>query len=135
MVGDFYKSKGAEQKSSLDMWFESVLDVPIDSLALKDLCRAIRQKVYVNQLIPRALSVLIEDPLAGEYYDGELIAALSTLDNDDLGSPKESFIEIKNIIDSIDVTELNEKIRSDIKKNKANDSVAVFFTKDLYYRI
>ncbi|WP_023639579.1 contact-dependent growth inhibition system immunity protein [Dickeya zeae] len=118
LVGNFYKSKEAEQNSSLDMWFESVLDVPIDSLALKDLCRAIRQKVYVNQLIPRALSVLTEDPLAGEYYDGELVAALSTLDNDDLASSKEAFIKIKNIIDSIDVTELNEKMRIDITKIK-----------------
>ncbi|UUE09817.1 contact-dependent growth inhibition system immunity protein [Dickeya zeae] len=118
LIGDINKNQESDQQSPLEVWFESVLDVPIDSLAVEDLCRAIRQKVCIEQLMPRVLAVLTEDPLAGEYYDGELIASLSTLGNDDLKNQKDVFFEIKSIINQIDTADLDSELKSDILKIK-----------------
>ncbi|AIR67853.1 contact-dependent growth inhibition system immunity protein [Dickeya fangzhongdai] len=118
LIGDINKNQESDQQSPLEVWFESVLDVPIDSLAVEDLCRAIRQKICIEQLMPRVLAVLTEDPLAGEYYDGELIASLLTLGNDDLKNPKDVFFKIKNIINQIDTADLDSELKSDILKIK-----------------
>ncbi|HDR2316575.1 TPA: contact-dependent growth inhibition system immunity protein [Enterobacter asburiae] len=37
------------------------------AIKVEDLCRAIRQKLCIDQLIPKVLEVLTENPLAGEY--------------------------------------------------------------------
>ncbi|WP_277925157.1 contact-dependent growth inhibition system immunity protein [[Pantoea] beijingensis] len=79
LIGNINVTKEASQQSSLEQWFERVVDIPIEELVVEDLCRAIRQELYVSQLMPRVLEVITDDPLAGEYYDGELIAALSTI--------------------------------------------------------
>ncbi|QYM97695.1 hypothetical protein FGI04_18045 [Dickeya ananatis] len=118
LIDDINKEQESDQQSPLEVWFESVLDVPIDSLAVEDLCRAIRQKICIEQLMPRVLAVLTEDPLAGEYYDGELISSLSTLGNDDLKNQKDVFFEIIKIINQIDVSDLDSELKSDILKIK-----------------
>ncbi|MCO7263926.1 contact-dependent growth inhibition system immunity protein [Dickeya zeae] len=118
LIDDINKDQESDQQSPLEVWFESVLDVPIDSLAVEDLCRAIRQKICIEQLMPRVLAVLTEDPLAGEYYDGELISSLSTLGNDDLKNQKDVFFEIIKIINQIDFSDLDSELKSDILKIK-----------------
>lgn len=79
LIGNINVTKELSQQSSLEQWFERVIDIPIEELSVEDLCRAIRQELCIAQLMPRVLEVITDDPLAGEYYDGELIAALSTI--------------------------------------------------------
>ncbi|MFJ5334697.1 contact-dependent growth inhibition system immunity protein [Pectobacterium sp. CHL-2024] len=116
IIGNINTTKEPSQQSSLELWFESVLDVPIDDLTVEDLCRAIRQKVCVEELMPRILVVLTEEPLAGEYYDGELIASLSTIEKDDLKNNKDFFVKIKNIINKLHLEDLNSDLKNDILK-------------------
>lgn len=81
---------------------------------MEDLCRAIRQKLCIDQLIPKVLEVLTENPLAGEYYDGELIAALSTIKGEDLKNQKSTFIQIRKLINQLAHSSVNNKLRKDI---------------------
>lgn len=116
LIGNINKTTKPTQQSSLEAWFENVLDVPIDDLEVEDLCRAIRQKVCVDQLMPKALAVLIEDPLAGEYYDGELIAALATINGSELQDHKETFINIRNIVSRLNSSDVDNELSNDILK-------------------
>ncbi|MDE8742048.1 contact-dependent growth inhibition system immunity protein [Pectobacterium polaris] len=116
LVGNINMTKEPHQQSSLDLWFERVIDIPIENLAVEDLCRAIRQELFIEQLIPRVLEVLNEDPLAGEYYDGELIAALSMIKGNELTYHKDIFIKIKEAINQIDFSEINDDLKKDILK-------------------
>lgn len=119
LIGNINATKEPSQQSSLEQWFEKVMDVPIEELAVEDICRAIRQQLCVDQLMPRVLDILIEDPLAGEYYDGELIAALSTVDEKDFKGHKNTFMQIKQIINQIPPSDINSDLRKDILKINA----------------
>lgn len=116
LIGNINVTKEPSQQSSLEQWFEKVIDVPIEELAVEDLCRAIRQQLCVDQLMPRVLEVLSEEPLAGEYYDGELIAALSTVEENDLKGQKDIFNQIKLIINQLPPSDVNDDLRKDILK-------------------
>ncbi|EOX7387419.1 contact-dependent growth inhibition system immunity protein [Enterobacter quasiroggenkampii] len=65
-------------RSSLDEWFYSILDIPIDELSIFDISRSIRQDVFLEYVLPRAEVFLYEDPLAGDY-DGQLLYDISML--------------------------------------------------------
>lgn len=41
-------NKNSKDQSSLELWFENVLDVPLEKLEVGDLCRSVRQKVCVD---------------------------------------------------------------------------------------
>lgn len=116
LIGNINVAKEPSQQSPLELWFEHVIDIPLEELAVEDLCRAIRQELCVDQLMPRVLDVLTEDPLAGEYYDGELIAALSTIKGDDLKGQKSSFFQIKQLINQLDSSDINDDLKKDILK-------------------
>lgn len=116
LVGNINTTKDPGQQSSLEAWFESVLDVPVEGMAVEDLCRAVRQKICVDQLMPRILAVLTEDPLAGDLYDGELIAALATIKGNELQDHKEMFIKIKHLINGLDPQDINNDLKNDILK-------------------
>lgn len=116
LTGQIDVTKANEPQSSLEQWFERVIDIPLSEFSVEDLCRAIRQKLFTDQLMPRALEVMSDDPLAGEYYDGELIAALSTVKEEDLRDHKDTFIHIQKIINHLSPTEINDDLKKDILK-------------------
>ncbi|MFS2222566.1 contact-dependent growth inhibition system immunity protein [Pantoea sp. B65] len=116
LVGNINTTKDPGQQSSLEAWFESVLDVPVEGMAVEDLCRAVRQKICVDQLMPGILAVLAEDPLAGDLYDGELIAALATIKGDELQGHKKTFIKIKHLINRLEPQDINNDRKNDILK-------------------
>ncbi|WP_456071449.1 contact-dependent growth inhibition system immunity protein [Enterobacter quasiroggenkampii] len=41
-------------RSSLDEWFYSIMDIPIDELSIFDISRSIRQDVFLEYVLPRA---------------------------------------------------------------------------------
>lgn len=116
LIGNINKSNDISQKSSLEEWFERILDMPIEDLEVEDVCRAIRQKICIDQLLPKILTILKEDPLAGEFYDGELISSLSTITENDLKINKETFIEIRGVINELDPSDISDDLRKDISK-------------------
>lgn len=116
LIGNINVTKEPDQQSPLELWFERIIDVPIEELPVEDLCRAIRQELFIDQLMPRVLEVLTEEPLAGEYYDGELIAALSTIKGNDLKDQKGTFAQIRQLINQISPSDINDDLRKDISK-------------------
>ncbi len=65
--------------SPLERWYRSVRDKPIGEFSYNDLCKACRQELYPEAVIPRVIEVLRKDPLAGEKYDGEMLVALKSI--------------------------------------------------------
>ncbi|WP_223458046.1 MULTISPECIES: contact-dependent growth inhibition system immunity protein [unclassified Pseudomonas] len=63
--------------SPLTEWYLSVRDTPLEQLSVGDVCRTLRQGLFVCEILPIAVALLNDDVLAGERYDGELIAALA----------------------------------------------------------
>lgn len=61
----------------LPVWYRSVYRVPIDQLETRDLCKALRQAVHLEAIVPLVIDKLKADPLAGDMFDCELLAALS----------------------------------------------------------
>ena len=71
--------KAEDHPSSLTDWYISIRDTPLDTLSVEDLCRAVRQEIFVAEVLPFAVALLEQDVLTGYKYDGELIAALAGL--------------------------------------------------------
>lgn len=116
LIGNINMTKEPEQQSPLELWFERIIDVPLEKLTVEDLCRAIRQNLCIDQLMPRVLEVLTKEPLVGEYYDGELIAALSTIKGEDLKDQKSTFTQIRQLINQLEPSDINDDLRKDILK-------------------
>lgn len=116
LIGNINVTKEPDQQSPLELWLERIIDVPIEELTVEDLCRAIRQKLCIDQLMPRVLEVLTEEPLAGEYYEGELITALSTIKAEDLRGQKNTFTQIRQLINQLSPSDINDDPRKDILK-------------------
>lgn len=93
------KAKHIEYKpnnrSSLDEWFTSILDKPINELSISDISRSIRQDVFLEYVLPRAEFFLKDDPFAGDY-DGQLLYDISML-------TKEQALPVLNILERISV--------------------------------
>lgn len=70
-------AKGSEWP--LEIWYEEVRNIPIADLASGDVAKAIRQNVWLEQILPRAVEILKSDPAAGDKYEGELVVALSSV--------------------------------------------------------
>lgn len=68
--------------SSLSEWYLSVRDTDFDNLEVGDVCRALRQDLFIADLLTIATRFLSEDVLAGDRYDGELISALADIKAD-----------------------------------------------------
>ncbi|HUB23801.1 MAG TPA: contact-dependent growth inhibition system immunity protein, partial [Tepidisphaeraceae bacterium] len=65
--------------SAIGNWYIRVRDVPLDELTTSDICRAVRQKTHLDYVVPIALHLLEQSPLAGELYEGELLLAFDSL--------------------------------------------------------
>ncbi len=68
--------------SSLSEWYLSVRDTDFGDFEVGDVCRALRQDLFVANLLTIATRFLSEDVLAGDRYDGELISALADIKSD-----------------------------------------------------
>lgn len=78
------KSKGFEWElgpdpSSLELWHMSILDTPTTELEIGDLCRAVRQEMYISELLPVVVSELDKEVLVGYWDDAELLKLTSEL--------------------------------------------------------
>ena len=69
----------AEEEYPLPSWYRSVREIPLEQLSVEDICKACRQQIHLDHVVPIALRILQSNPLAGEMYDGELIASLKSV--------------------------------------------------------
>lgn len=103
-------------RSSLDEWFSGILDVPIDELEVGDVARAIRQDIFLEDILPKAEIILQKDPLAGEDYDGQLISSIASLNHGEIKSALPSLQRISSFLNQLDKTSLDSQVIMDIAK-------------------
>ena len=103
-------------RSSLDEWFSGILDVSLDELNVGDVARAIRQDLFLADVLPKAEVLLKQDPLAGEDYDGQLIASIASLDSDEVKAVLPFFQRISYFLNQLDKTNFDSQIVMDIEK-------------------
>lgn len=59
-------------------WYTSIREKPISTLCDSDLNQLIRHHLHTEFILSECLHRLYEDPVAGAYYDGELLDSLAT---------------------------------------------------------
>lgn len=102
--------------SSLDEWFNGILDIPLNELDVGDVARAIRQELFLAEILPRAEVILRQDPLAGEDYDGQLISSIVSLDSNAARSVLPVLRRISYFFNQLDKSIFDNKIIKDIEK-------------------
>ncbi|WP_162287096.1 contact-dependent growth inhibition system immunity protein [Pantoea stewartii] len=103
-------------RSSLDEWFSGVLDVSLDKLDVGDVARAIRQELFLAEILPRAEVILRQDPLAGEDYDGQLISSIASLNSNEAKSVLPNLRRIGAFLNQLDKPVLDNQNITDIEK-------------------
>jgi contact-dependent growth inhibition (CDI) system CdiI-like immunity protein len=73
------EKKKKEEKWPLEIWYDEVCNTPVPSLSDRDLARAIRQQLWLDEAVPEGLRRCEANPECGELYDGEMLKALLML--------------------------------------------------------
>ncbi|MCM1235251.1 MAG: contact-dependent growth inhibition system immunity protein [Ruminococcus flavefaciens] len=73
------KIKDIKQDSPLDKWFYEMVQKKVNMLTIGDITRMLRQEVYLDIAVPLAEERLLDDPLCGEMYDGEVVDLLTRI--------------------------------------------------------
>ncbi|MDR1191336.1 MAG: hypothetical protein LBK60_06705 [Verrucomicrobiales bacterium] len=84
----------------LPAWYRSVYDTPLDQLTITDLSRAVGQQLHVEQLMPLVIERLKVDPLAGEWFDGQLLASLCSVTHAYWKTHPNDWVILKKIINT-----------------------------------
>ena len=78
----------------LELWHNDVIEKKVDELTLSDVLRMIRQKVFLEAAVEKAIIFLKDNPLVGEMYDGELMCKFALMDNKYIEKDKDVLLEI-----------------------------------------
>jgi len=104
------------QRSSLDEWFDGVLDISLDKLDVGDVARAIRQELFLKEVLPRAEAILRQDPLAGEDYEGQLISSIASLNSNEARTVLPNLLRIVSYLNQLDKSTFDSQVIKDIEK-------------------
>lgn len=104
-----------DEQSALGEWYASVRDMPIRELGVDDLARACRQGLYLDHVVPVALSVLRDDVKAGYQYDGELASVLTRLPLPFWRS-NEDFLQSAVDVLKHGMSDLDEDVRKEVEE-------------------
>ena len=66
--------------TSLEIWFNKMINKTEDELEISDLLRMIRQNLFMDLALNLSIEMLKQNPFIGEYYEGELINHLLRID-------------------------------------------------------
>lgn len=97
-----------KNSTSLEIWFNSVIYKNIKQITLSDILRMIRQQLFLEIALEKAIELLKDNPFVGEYYSGELFEHLLKINPRLL---KKFDREIKKIIINIkaNINEINNE--------------------------
>lgn len=101
--------------SALGDWYLSIRDKDIMELKDEDLSRACRQGLFPAALVPLVLRRLEEDPLAGDMYDGEMLASLTGVPSDYWGDNPAARRALRHLLE-LTRSELNDDMAADIAR-------------------
>lgn len=99
--------------SALDEWLARVADVPIEEMPAEDLCRAVRQGLCLEDLVPCAIERVKQDANAGAVYDGELASVLCRVTESFWkahGAALENACNVFTVVSA----EIDEKVRDEL---------------------
>lgn len=102
-----------EPEYALDKWYDSLINKTADEIDLEDVSRMLSQNVFIELGIKRAMEILSEDPIAGVFYDGQLLELLSAVDLDDfqdLSHLKLLLQKINNNVSNLDWSSEEDQI-------------------------
>lgn len=74
-----------KELSPLEKWYNELLEKTESQLTISDVMKMIRQNVFLEIAVGRAIVYLKKDTLIGEMYEGELLDKISKLDKRILG--------------------------------------------------
>ena len=127
-IRDIYQLPQGEvqENYALDEWYNTLINKDITELDISDLCRMIKQNIFMELAIDKAIGFLKLNPLEGDVYDGQLLEALFSVDMEKITEHKEL---LKVIL--MDVKENVEKdnFMSVEDYNEYKDLVEKFLTK------
>ena len=77
-IKDIYSCKLEQNSDSnkvynLEIWYNKLLEKTYSELTVADVLRMIRQEVFVEIALKKAIDILKNNPLVGEMYEGELL--------------------------------------------------------------
>lgn len=76
-IKDIYEDSELDNAEySLVKWHNEVINRTVGELTHADVARMLRQGMYIDVAMDKAIEMLKEDPYAGELYTGELLASL-----------------------------------------------------------
>lgn len=67
---------GLDKKYNLEIWYNKLLEKTYSELTIADVMRMIRQEIFIEIALKKAVDLLKDNPLAGEMYEGELLEKL-----------------------------------------------------------
>jgi hypothetical protein len=67
---------------SLVNWYSGIRHVPFDKWEVSDFCRALRQDIFPEILLPYIAAELKREPEAGEFVDGDVANYLLALSDE-----------------------------------------------------
>jgi len=111
--------------SSLAGWYATVRDTPLDMLEVGGLCRAIRQKLCLPEVLPLAVEFLRSDVLGGYKYDGELIVCLSGLNGEVWRGNKKVAHDVLSMIERFPFFKECPDVEPDVSKLISDIKVAL----------
>jgi hypothetical protein len=91
-----------EDEFPLPAWHRSVYNLPFCDFQVEDLCRACEQRMCLEEIVPFALRVLENDPLADGLYDGHVLVAVCEIPGSFWSSHPDLGGELLNVINRID---------------------------------
>lgn len=69
-----------EELYPLQKWYNQLINKTNNEITVADVLRMIRQKVFVELAISKAMEFLKDNVFAGEVYDGEMLEKISEID-------------------------------------------------------
>jgi hypothetical protein len=88
-----------DEEYPLPAWYRAVCETPLDELGLEGICKACRQQIHLEHVVPLALRILKAEPLAGEMYDGELLVSLKSVPLDYWPAHHDHVLPLKPIVE------------------------------------
>ena len=113
-VDDWWACPG-EAESALGDWYGSIRDKNIEDLEDGDVCRACRQGLFPDAFVPKALERLNQNPLAGEMYEGEMLASLVGVPEQYWGNKPDARRELEVILER-DRSKFDDDMLPDIER-------------------
>ena len=95
--------------SSLDHWYSEIRDTPLNELKDGDLARCCRQKLFLEHVVPVVILRLTANPMAGDIYDGELLAAMQTVGKKYWQVHSEQARQLRDTINQTNLLECDEE--------------------------